>query len=146
MLFAILIGIAFISALVIQQTTQAQRPNAPGGGAPGGMPGGGARMQGGATLEASWAQLCFEIGVDDATMAKAKKLYKEAWDKRKALMQKAQAGGQQAMQSMRTDIEKINTDLMTKLNDVLSPDQMKKLEDWAKQAQSQRRPPQQPNR
>lgn len=144
MLFAILISIAFISALVILQTTEAQRPNAAGG-----PPGVGGRMPGGVTLEASWAQLCFEIGVDDATMAKSKKLYKEAWDKRKAIMQKAQAGsGQQAMQTMRTETDKVNTDLMAKLKDVLSDVQLKKLNDWAKQAQSQsqRRPQQQPNR
>ena len=145
MLFAIIIGVALISALAIQ----AQRPQQMPGGGPGGDRPGGGRMGGmmvsqAAPLESSWAQLCFEIGIDDAAMTKAKKLYKEAWDKRKAVVQKGESssGDQQAMQSLRGDAEKINTNLMTKLKDVLSAEQMKKLNDWAAQAQTQRRPQQ----
>jgi len=154
-LLTILIGVALISFV-----TMAQRPNMPQGGAPGGMPGGGpgggqGRMFGAmavtqaAPIENSWAQLCFEIGIEGDTMANAMELYKQAWEKRKEVIKKAESssGDREAMQGLRTESEKIYTDLKAKLKDVLSSDQMTKLNYWEKKNQEQaqsRRPQQQP--
>jgi hypothetical protein len=157
-LLTVLVSVALISFLAIQHATLAQRPDTQQGGArPSGAPGGpgGGRMFGGmmlnqaAPIEASWAQLCFEIGMEGETMTKAMEVYKEAWDKRKEVIKKSESssGDRQAMQALRPEAEKIYTDLKIKLKDVISSDQMTKLNYWEKKNQEQaqsRRPQEQP--
>lgn len=144
LVFSICIGITFVAILIGQHFAQAQRPDAPGGGS--GRPTGGTFVL---PLEAAWAQICFEFGVEDEKILKARTIFKKTWDERKELIKKAEesTGDREAMQAVRTEAEKLRSDVTTKLKDVLSPEQMEKFAEWEKKAQEQsRRPPEPPFR
>ena len=100
-------------------------------------------------LEASYAQVSFELGVDDEALVKARRVYKKAWDDRRKLMKKVRdaRGDREAMQSARGEAEKLRDEVNKKLEDVLTAAQLKKLAEWEKVARERsRRPPRMPTR
>ena len=137
--FALFLAFTFLIALVVQQSTQAQRQDRPGGGAARG-PRGSFMIGRSLNLESSWAHLCFEMKIADEVMGKARGVYKEAWDKRAKLMKGLEDAGddQNAMNAATSDAEKIKADMLAKLKDVLSSEEMKKLAEWEESQQQQR--------
>jgi len=138
-LLAMCSGIAFLALLAVQHFTQAQ---APGPGAPpGGMPQrpaqGRMMMMQLLPLESSWAQVSFELGVTDGALPGVRKIYQEVWDKRKEVSKKAEAAGEDAdaLRSLRAELEKLKSDMNTKLKGVLSTKQMEDLAKWEKENQ-----------
>jgi hypothetical protein len=140
-LLAICIGVALLAVLAIQHSSQAQRPGGAGGGATRQPPGGQAMMMRSLPLESSWAYISFELGVADAELSKARKSYQEAWNGRKDLAKKMEEarGDREVMRSIRSDIDKLKSDLDTKLKDVLSSEQLEKLAKWEKEEQERAR-------
>ena len=110
-------------------------------------PPGGQMMMQALPLEALWAQVSFELGVNDEILPEIRAIMQDTWNGRKKLLEKAQSvrDDSEAMQGIISEMEKLRGDLDRKLQDVLSPDQMNKLTKWeeeARKAQSQmRRPP-----
>lgn len=139
-LLAICIGIALLVMLVIQHSTQAQRQARPGGG-PGQPPAGRFMMMQTLPLESSWAHISFELGVADEVLPKVRKVYQEAWDGRKGLMEKMDEarGDTDAMRAMRTDADKLRSDLDKKLKDVLSTEQLENLAKWEEETRARAR-------
>lgn len=139
------IGIALLIALALQHSTQAQRERQPGQqGRQRQQMSPGQTMSRMLPLEASWAQISFELDVADDALPKVRKIYQEAWAGRKALVKKTEeaSGDRQVMQSMRSDVQKLQSDIKKKLRDVLTAEQLEKLDQWEKENQAQtRRPP-----
>ena len=139
----ICVGAALAVMLAVQHSTEAQREDRRAG-----RP---ERQQGGQfmiaqmlPLEASYAQVSFELGVDDEALVKARRVYKKAWDDRKKLMEKMgdARGDREATQSARGEAEKLRDEVNKKLADVLTAEQLKKLAEWEKIARERsRRPP-----
>jgi hypothetical protein len=96
-------------------------------------------------LEASWAQVSFELGVADEALSRARKAYQEAWAARKELMKKLEdaRGDRNVMRSARADGDKLKSDLDDKLKDILTTEQLEKLAKWEKERQDQFRRAQQ---
>jgi Spy/CpxP family protein refolding chaperone len=138
----LLITISSIFCLVLiltfQEFTQAQ---APGGGnrqAGGGAPSGMMMVMQILPLESEWTQISFAMDVSDDALIKARKAFKDAWTKRKAITDKAESAGDDAdaRRAMRTDLEKIKTELDTKLKGILTPKQIEDLAKWEKENQN----------
>ncbi len=129
---------AFSAFLVVQKYTQAQPPGVPGG--PGGMgaPPAGMMMMQILPLESTWAHICFEMNVSDDALIKARKAFQDTWTKRKAIQEKSQSIGDDAdaRRAMRTDLEKLKSELDTKLKGILTPQQFEELAKWEKETQS----------
>ena len=134
-------GLVIVAMLVSYYSIQAQPPGR-GGGNPagrGGMPPfafNPAPMIMG-DLESSWAYVSFELGLDDKALVRARKLYQESWAREKKLVNDVVEGisGRGSMRSARQEAQKINADLRKKLNDLLSPDQIDKLNKWEAERQ-----------
>ena len=139
-LLAICIGVALLITLAIQHSTQAQRQGRQPGGAAG-RPAGGQLMMRTLPLEASWAQVSFELGVADEALPRARKAYQEAWAGRKVMMKKLDeaSGDREVMRAVRTDGDKLKSDLDEKLKDILTAEQLEKLANWEKERQEQMR-------
>ena len=137
--FALFVAFALLIALAVQHSTQAQRQDRPGGQSPRGRRGS-FMITRSLNLESSWAHLCFEMKIDDKVLGKARKTYKEAWDKRAKLMKGLEEAGddQEAANAARSEADKIKADMLAKLKDALSSEEMEKLAEWEKSQQRQR--------
>jgi Spy/CpxP family protein refolding chaperone len=129
--------VALAAVLMVQHSTKAQ--DSPPGPPAGGMPMGESMMVRSLPLESSWAYISFELDVTNEALPKVRKLYQESWDSRKELIKKIDdaRGDREAMQSLRGEAEKIKSDLEKKLEDVLTPEQAKKLKDWEEEMRQQ---------
>jgi len=137
--FALFVAFTLLIVLVVQHSTQAQRQDRPGDQSPRGRRGS-FMITRSLNLESSWAHLCFEMNIADEVLGKARKTYKEAWVKRAKLMKGLEEAGddQEAMNAATSDAEKIKADMLAKLKDVLSSEEMKKLAEWEESQQQQR--------
>jgi len=137
--FALFVAFTLLIALAIQQSTQAQRQDRPGGQFARGRRGS-FMITRSLNLESSWAHLCFEMKIADEVLGKARGVYKEAWDKRAKLMKSLEDAGddQGAMNAATSDAEKIKADMHAKLKDVLPSKEMEKLAEWEESQQQQR--------
>ncbi len=130
---------AFSAFFAVQKYTQAQPPGRPGGAAGGGMgaPPAGMMVMQILPLESMWAQISFEIDATDDALIKARKAFQDTWTKRKAMMEKAQSAGDDAdaRRAMRTDLEKLKSELDTKLKGILTSKQIEELTKWEKENQ-----------
>ena len=102
--------------------------------------GGGNRMSGIAnmitgTVGASWVGLSFMVDVDDETLIKARPIYKETMDKSKQMVSEAMKS--QDWQSIRPKMGEIMENHKSSMKNLLSEDQMSKLEEYEKEQQSQ---------
>jgi hypothetical protein len=134
--FALFLAFALLIVLVVQHSTQAQRQDRPARQFPRGR----REITRSLNLESSWAHLCFEMKIADEVLGKARKTYKEAWDKRAKLMKGLEEAGddQEAANAARSEADKIKADMLAKLKDVLSSEEMKKLDEWEESQQQQR--------
>ncbi|MEW6752357.1 MAG: hypothetical protein AB1505_15440 [Candidatus Latescibacterota bacterium] len=119
-----LLAVAAACALGLAAYVQAQ----PGGGGMGqgrfgGAAGGGMAMMG---VESDWALVCFELGVDDATMARLRPVFRQAWDARQDLVESAHAGAGDRTR-MREEMAQIQEELEQGYRAILSADQLKQL-------------------
>lgn len=139
LLILISLFFAFSVFFTVQKYTQAQPPGMPGG-APGGTgaPPVGMMVMQILPLESMWTQISFNMDVSDDALIKARKAFQDTWNKRKAMMDKAQNAGNDAdvRRAMRTDLEKLKTELDTKLKGILTPKQLEELAKWEKENQS----------
>ena len=143
MILTICIAFTVMVTLFIQQSTQAQFP-APGGrgGGRGGGPGGGqfnmkSMMMG--DIGSSWTHISFELAVDDEILVKAREIYEKAWNEQSKLaddIEKA-GGGMGSIQGAREEARKSLAEVHKKIKEMLSPEQVEKLNKWEKTAQEQ---------
>jgi len=136
----IVISAAVIFAGILAFGLIAQGP--PGGGGPGGAggPGGGgmmmtaANMQSALTLttERSLAYLLLEMNITDEQLPKIRAIYLESWKAYKELAKKLETVGtdRDAMMGVRADADKIKEKRISKLKEILTADDMKKLNDY----------------
>jgi hypothetical protein len=138
--FALFVAITLLIALATQHSTQAQRQDRPGGQFPRGRRGS-FMITRSLNLESSWAHLCFEMKIDDKVLAKARGIYKKAWDDRVKLMKELEEAGDDegAMNAATSKADKIKADMHAKLKDVLSSAEMKKLAEWEESQQQRQR-------
>ena len=136
--FALFVAITFLIALAIQQSTQAQREDRPRAGAAR-VPRGSFRMARSLNLESYWSHLCFEMKIADEAMIKARGIFKKAWDDRAKVMKDLEEAGddQEAMNAATSKADKIKADMLAKLKDALSSEEMEKLAEWEKSQQQQ---------
>ncbi len=136
----IVISAAVIFAGILAFGLIAQGPP-PGGGGPGGAggPGGGgmmmmANMQSALTLttERSLAYLLLEMNITDEQLPKIRAIYQESWKAYKELAKKLETVGndRDAMMGIRADADKIKEKRISKLKEILTADDMKKLTDY----------------
>lgn len=126
-----------ISMFLVDRATEAQMPGPQG-------PPSGARptmMAGMLNIEAQWAFVSFELDIDDATLVKCRKIYREAYLKNKEIREKmVQARGDaNAMRNLRSESDKLKNDLEAKLKTVLTQEQMNKISAWEKESQQRMR-------
>lgn len=130
--------LVFSALFAVQKLTQAQPPGGPGG--PGGMgsPPAGMMVMQILPLESQWAQISFGMDVSDDALIKVRKAFQDTWNKRKAIMDKAQNVGDDAdaRRAMRTDLENLKKELDTKLKGILTTKQLEELAKWEKENQS----------
>lgn len=137
--------IAIVGVFVFEHATSAQRPdrNAQGergnrqGGNRGGNRGGMGMMNLASFVDNSWIDLTFAIQVDDETLIKARPVYQTARDKFTAKMKEARASGDMrtAMAGMREFATTVGKEFQTSLKEVLTEEQMKKLNELTKKRQ-----------
>ena len=142
--FALFVAITLLIALAIQHSTQAQRQDRPGGQFPR-RRSGSSMITRSLNLESSWAHLCFELKIDDKVLAKARGIYKKAWDDSVKLIKDLEEAGddQEAIDAATSKADKIKADMHVKLNDALSSEEMEKLAEWEKTQQQQQQQQQQ---
>jgi hypothetical protein len=140
------LGIVFIFSLVLWNTPEAQTPM------PGGPGDGGPNMMNtfrdqmmvtqALPIDSSWTILSFGMELSDDALIMARKLYQEAWNQRKEKildkMDEAR-GDPEAMKGLRTESEKMWTNLRTKINEILTPEQLEKFSKWEKDNKNQAR-------
>lgn len=136
--------IAIVGLFVFEHATSAQRPdrNAQGqrGNRQGGNRGGGGMgmIDPMSIVDNSWIDLTFAVKVDDETLIKARPIYQTTRDKFEAKMTELRASGD--WQAMRSEIQKLVTTLgpefQASLKEVLTEEQMKKLNELTKKRQT----------
>lgn len=136
--------IAIVGLFVFDHVTSAQRPdrNAQGGNqgrAGGGRGGAGmANMMNPVSLvDNSWVDLTFSVKVDDTTLVKARPIYQASRDKFAAKMKELQASGdmRSAMTEMQSYAATVGKEFQTALKEVLTAEQMTKLNELTKKRQ-----------
>lgn len=137
--------IAITGFFVFEQVTSAQRPdrNAPGtnqGRTGGGRGGGGMNMMNMVSLvDNSWVDLTFSVKVDDETLVKARPIYQVSRDKFAAKMKELRASGdmRSAMTEMQSYAATVGKEFQMGLKEVLSAEQMTKLNELTKKRQTE---------
>jgi hypothetical protein len=87
-------------------------------------------------LEGTFAAVCFEVKVSNEKLLLLLPSFQQAYDERKTAITAAREA--QDFQVLRTAMEKIQTDIESKLKEVLSEEELAKYEAW-KTAQAQMR-------
>ena len=142
-----------IGAFLIEETTEAQRQNRPG------QRQGGfgdfseedirrfrARSEAGSSqsmMKDSWAELTFTIKVDNETLMKARSLYQKAVDSAIKARKKAdelalEPGGFMDWEALQEKMVGINNELKSDLKQVLTVEQIEKLEDYYQKRREER--------
>ncbi|MYC75136.1 hypothetical protein F4X10_05095 [Candidatus Poribacteria bacterium] len=138
--------IAIVGLFVFEHATSAQRPdrNAQGqrGNRQGGNRGGGGMtgmMNPASLVDDSWVDLTFALKVDDDTLIKARPIYQTARDKFEAKMKEAQASDDRraAMAEMQSFAVTVGKEFQMSLKEVLTEEQMTKLNALTKERQMQ---------
>ncbi len=135
--------IAIVGVFVFEHATSAQRPdrNAQGerGNRQGGNRGGMGMMNPATLVDNSWLDLTFAVKVDDETLLKARPIYQATRDKFAAKMKEAQASGDMrtAMTEMQSFAATVGKEFQTGLKEVLTEEQMKKLNELTKKRQEE---------
>ncbi len=134
--------IAIVGMFVFDFATSAQRPERSERGERGER--GGRGMMGGmmnptSIVDNSWTDLTFILKVDDETLLKARPVYQNARDEFGAELKKLQASGdrQQMRQSMMAIAGKVGGEFQMALKEVLSEEQMTKLNAMTKKRQTE---------
>ena len=137
--------IAIVGLFVFEHATSAQRPdrNAQGqrGNRQGGNRGGGGMgmINPMSIVDNSWIDLTFDVKVDDETLIKARPIYQTTRDKFEAKMTELRASGN--WQAMQSEIQKlvitVGPEFQASLKEVLTEEQMKKLNELTKKRQTE---------
>lgn len=139
--------IAIVGLVVFEHATSAQRPDRndqPEQGERGQRQGGERGNRGmtgtfnpNAMVDNSWLDLTFSVKVDDETLVKARPVYQATRDKFEEKMKEIRESGdiRGAMQEMQTFVGTTAKEFQTNLKDVLTEDQMKKLNELTKERQ-----------
>ena len=138
--------LAILGIFVFEYATLAQRPdrnaqnqqrgNRQGGerGNRGGMPG---MIDPMSLVDNSWVDLTFAVKVDDETLVKARPIYQATREKFASKMKELRASGD--WQAMRSEIQKlvmaVGPEFQASLKEVLTEEQMAKLNELTKQRQ-----------
>ena len=136
--------IAIMGIFVLEHITSAQRPDRNAQGRNQGRTGGG---RGGAGMmnmnpvslvDNSWVDLTFSVKVDDETLVKARPIYQASHDKFAAKMKELQASGdmRSAMTEMQSYAATVGKEFQTALKEVLTAEQMTKLNELTKKRQA----------
>lgn len=140
----VIIGIAGL--FVFEHATSAQRPDrntpAQSGNRPGGDRGnrGVERVNPMSIVDNSWIDLTFALKVDDETLVKARPVYQAARDKFQAKMKEVQASGDMraARSQMQEFVIATGREFQVGLKEVLTEEQMKKLNALTEKRQTER--------
>lgn len=81
-------------------------------------------------LESSWSYICFELGIEDENLPKLRKIYQNAYNSRKELIEKSK-GDRNAIMS---GIKDIKIKLEEELKKALTDEQWKEFSEWEKQS------------
>lgn len=81
-------------------------------------------------LESSWSYICFELGIEDENLPKLRKIYQNAYNSRKELVENSK-GDRNIMTS---GIKDIKTKLEEELKKALTDEQWKEFNEWEKQS------------
>ena len=135
--------IAIVGVFVFEHATSAQRPDRNAQGERGNRQGGnrgnrGMGMMNPVSLvDNSWIDLTFTVKADDETLLKARPVYQTARDKFTAKMKEAQASGDMrtAMAEMQSFAATVGKEFQANLKEVLTEEQMKKLNELTKKRQ-----------
>ena len=137
--------IAIVGLFVFEHATSAQRPDRNAqdqrGNRQGGNRGGGGMgmINPMSIVDNSWIDLTFAVKVDDETLIKARPVYQTTRDKFEAKMTELRASGD--WQAMRSEIQKLVTtvgpEFQASLKEVLTEEQMKKLNELTKKRQTE---------
>ena len=136
--FLLLTALAVTAVIVFMtnQITQAQRPDRsemrdrPGGGMRG--PGGGGRgFSPSSLIDSSWVDLTFVIKVDNETLIKARPVYQKSRDALEKAMKEARDSGDYS--SMREAMMEVRESFKSKLEKVLTEEQLAKLNELEQQ-------------
>ena len=135
--------IAIVGVFVFEHATSAQRPDRNAQGERGNRQGGnrgnrGMGMMNPVSLvDNSWIDLTFTVKADDDTLLKARPVYQTARDKFTAKMKEAQASGDMrtAMAEMQSFAATVGKEFQANLKEVLTEEQMKKLNELTKKRQ-----------
>lgn len=123
---SLLITFSFI-VIVLVATTQAQqqarqtRDNRPASSLP---------LASILPLESSWSYVCFELGVEDENLPKLRKIYQDAYNSRKELIEKSEGDRNIIM----SGIKDIKIKLEEELKKALTDEQWKEFAEWEKQS------------
>lgn len=136
--------IAIVGLFVFEHATSAQRPDRNAQGQRGNRQGGdrGSRGMAGmmnpaSLVDNSWIDLTFSLKVDDETLVKARPIYQATRDKFAAKMKEVQASGDMrtAMSEMQSYAATVGKEFQAGLKEVLTEEQMTKLNDLTKNRQ-----------
>ena len=100
---------------------------------------GGMNINPASLVDNSWIDLTFTIQVDDETLLKARPIYQASRDKFVAKMDELRASGDMraAMQEMQAYAATVGKEFQTALKEILTEEQMAKLNELTKQRQMQ---------
>ena len=137
--------LAIAVLFVFQHATSAQRPdrNAQRGdqtrGDRGGRGMGGGMVNPVSLVDNSWVDLTFVLKVDDDTLVKARPIYQASRDKFEAKMKELMASGdmRSAMTEMQSYAATIGKEFQTSLKEILTAEQMTKLNELTKKRQTE---------
>ena len=129
--------IAIVGLFVFEHATSAQRPDRNAQGRQGGNRGGPGMMNPVSLVDNSWVDLTFTVKVDNETLVKARPIYQASRDKFEAKMKELRASGD--MRSAMTEMQKyavtVGKEFQMSLKEVLSPEQLAKLNELTKKRQ-----------
>ena len=142
--------LAIVGVFIFQHTTSAQRqrPDRNDQGQRGNRQGGERGNRGGmlgmmnpiSIVDNSWLDLTFAVKVEDERLVKARPVYQATRDKIEAKMKELRAAGD--WQAMRSEVPKIlatiGPEFQASLKEVLTEEQMKKLNELTKKRQTER--------
>ena len=139
--------LAIVGLFIFQHATSAQRPDRNAQGERGNRQGGERGNRGGmqgmmnpvSIVDNSWIDLTFAVKVDDETLVKARPIYQATRDKFAAKMTELRATGN--WQAMGSEIQKLvataGPKFQASLKEVLTAEQMTKLNELTKQRQTE---------
>jgi hypothetical protein len=136
---SIVLVLAFVTVLVMQNFTVAQQPPSPPGERGQGM----MRMQGAdlrammgqvLSLPASWWQVAMEIGISDEQLVEVRPIYQEAKKKEQDLREE-RPQSREEREARFDKLQEVNTELGEKLKEILTEEQFAQYTEWEKKRQ-----------